>query len=317
MTLPAPLHTPPIATVPTDGLGCQSDRLHVDEEFAAAGLRLHRKRSTAQPVGRVVMPATDRGFLVGLSLGQGHQRRIFHPHHASMHDFAQNAVYVRNFADDYRADLIGPLDFLLLELSRGLLDRIAEEEGGSRRDGLSAEAGVSDPVLGHLLHALMPALGRPAEASPLFVEHLAVATGIHLLSRYGGARVAAPVRHGLSALHERRAREMLAHRLDGAVSIAEVATACGLSRSHFIRAFRQTTGQTPHQWLTTCRIARAREWLSSSALPLAEVAAVCGFSDQSHFTRVFAQVVGLPPGQWRRQVNGGGLPAAPARTEGL
>ncbi|MDB5893475.1 MAG: hypothetical protein JWQ88_1006 [Rhodoferax sp.] len=290
------------AAAPTDGLGCQSSRLHVDQEFAAAGLRLYRKRSAAQPMGHVAMPATDRGFLVGLSLGAGHQRRIFQAHHSSLHDFAQNALYIRNFADDYRADLIGPLDFLLLELSRDLLDRIADEEGVRRRDGLSAQAGVSDPVLGHLLQALMPALERPSEAGRLFVEHMAVATGMHLLNRYGGARLAAPVRRGLSTLQERRAKEMLRHRLEGDVSIAEVAQACGLSRSHFIRAFRQTTGQTPHQWLMACRVERARELLTTSALPLAEVAVACGFADQSHFTRVFAQLAGLPPGQWRRQL---------------
>jgi AraC-like DNA-binding protein len=246
------------------------------------------------------MPPTDRGFLVGLSLGVGHRRRIFHANHSSVHDFAQDAVYVRNFADAYRADLIGPLDFLLLEVSRGLLDRIADEEGGLRRDGLSAQAGISDPVLGHLLRALMPALARPGEASALFLEHLAVAIGVHLLHRYGGAGAAVPARRGLSAAHARRAKEMLRQRLDGTVSIAEVAAACGLSRSYFIAAFRLATGQTPHQWLTACRVARARELLSASTLPLAEVAAACGFADQSHFSRVFVHAVGAPPGQWRR-----------------
>ncbi|MGJ7519755.1 helix-turn-helix domain-containing protein [Variovorax sp. LT1P1] len=47
-------------------------------------------------------------------------------------------------------------------------------------------------------------------------------------------------------------------------------------------------------------MARARELLRASDLPLAEVATACGFADQSHFTRVFSRAEGAPPGHWRR-----------------
>ncbi len=294
----------PVPSLPlpsTDTLGCQSDKLHVDQEFAGDGLRLYRKRTGEQSLGHVATPATDRGVLVGLSLRAGHRRRIFHAHHSSLHDFDENAIYVRNFSDHYRADLHGAFDFLLLEVSRGLLDRISDEEGVARRDALACTAGTQDPVLGHLLRALMPALERPDEANRLFVDHLAIAAGVHLLGQYGGARQPRPRRlGGLSRTLERRAKEMLRSQFNGDLSIADVAGACGLSRSYFIRAFSHTTGQTPHQWQLSCRIEHARELLTTSLLPLAEVAAACGFADQSHFTRVFAQTVGTPPGQWRR-----------------
>lgn len=296
-----PISLQPAARSATDTLGCQSSQLHLDQEFAGGGLRLYRKRAMSPMLGHVVMPAADRGVLVGLSLGAAHRRRIIHSNHASVHDFGRDAIYVRNFTDDYRADLIGPMDFMLLEMSRGLMDGIIDEEGGGRCDGLRPVAGIEDPVLGHLLHALRPALDRPHEASRLFVDHLAMATGLHLLSRYGSNKLPMPARRGgLSRAHEVRAKDMLRARLDRDVSVADVALACGLSRSHFIRAFRQSTGQTPHQWLQACRIEYARELLSISRQSLAEVATACGFADQSHFTRVFAQQMGMPPGQWRR-----------------
>ncbi len=98
-----------------------------------------------------------------------------------------------------------------------------------------------------------------------------------------------------------RAQEYLAARLDDStVSIAEVADACQLSRSHFSRAFRQSTGKTPHEWLLERRLERAAALLSTTELPIAGVAASCGFADQSHLTRSFSKSLGQTPGNWRR-----------------
>ena len=104
----------------------------------------------------------------------------------------------------------------------------------------------------------------------------------------------------LTRLQEGRAKELLRSRLDAALSVGEVAAACGLSRSYFTQAFRETTGQTPYQWLLAQRVQRARELLAASQLPLAAIASACGFADQSHFTRVFARATGLPPARWRQ-----------------
>ena len=89
--------------------------------------------------------------------------------------------------------------------------------------------------------------------------------------------------------------------MDGQITIAEVADACALSRSYFIKAFRESTGRTPHQWVMAQRVRSACDLLAHSPTPLAEVAAACGFADQSHFTRAFTQARGTTPGAWRRQ----------------
>lgn len=105
---------------------------------------------------------------------------------------------------------------------------------------------------------------------------------------------------GLAKWQERRAKEFIAARLDSKLSISEIAEACGLSVSHFTRAFHQTTGLSPHRWLTERRIERAQALIRDVELPLSEIAVTCGFADQSHFTRVFTGVVGKSPGAWRR-----------------
>jgi Helix-turn-helix domain len=75
-------------------------------------------------------------------------------------------------------------------------------------------------------------------------------------------------------------------------------------RGTLSRAFRQSIGLPPHQWLLQRRVDKAKQLLRDSRSPLAEVAADCGFADQSHFTRVFTRAVGISPGQWRRARSG-------------
>ena len=296
----------------TDGLGCASSRLARNQEFSASGITLYRKCSDDPLLGQVQTEAADRGLLVGLSLRGGHQRRILHAHHASNHEFGKNSLYVRGFADSYRADVRGGFDFMLLEISRNRLDQACAESSAGRVDDLTFAAGRQDPVLANLMHALTPVLQRPQEACRLFVDQVGAAITTWLLAQYAGLRgttpsVAESLAQGagqrapaLSRWQESTAKEMLLSRLDGEISIAEVAGACNLSRAYFTRAFRQTTGETPHRWLLAQRVERACRLLSGSQLTLADIASACGFADQSHLTRVFSHRVGMPPGKWRR-----------------
>ncbi|MDB5879383.1 MAG: AraC family transcriptional regulator [Variovorax sp.] len=294
--------TQSLAASAVDSLGCASSALHRDQELIGNGIRFYRKR-TDEILGYVATPPTDRGFLVGVSMQPGHRRRILHEHHASSHDFDAQSVYVRNFADHYRADLKGPFDFVLMEISRGFFEQAVDEGAGPAARTLECVTGLKDPVLCALAAAMAPALEHPESASALFVDQMGLVIGTHLIQTYGGGAAAATKkRRGLSRLHEARAKEILRSRLDGNVSIADVADACNLSRSHFIRAFRESTGQTPHQWMLKHRVELALGHMLGSQMPLAEIAHACGFADQSHFTRVFTQAMGAPPGNWRRQV---------------
>jgi transcriptional regulator GlxA family with amidase domain len=95
--------------------------------------------------------------------------------------------------------------------------------------------------------------------------------------------------------------------LAAGLSVAELASRCGLSRSHFARAFKASTGLPPHRWLIKCRVERSQELLERSNDDIVEIALRCGFADQSHLTRVFHAVMGASPAAWRRQCKAGGI----------
>jgi len=97
----------------------------------------------------------------------------------------------------------------------------------------------------------------------------------------------------------RRVREHVELHFSESMDLAELAGIAGLSVYHFARAFKQSTGVTPHHYLVRRRIERAREMLARSELPLSEIALAAGFSDQSHLARVFRQMLGITPGRFR------------------
>jgi len=88
--------------------------------------------------------------------------------------------------------------------------------------------------------------------------------------------------------------------LDGAVSLADLAAAAGLTRMHFAAQFRVATGLRPHEFLLRRRIERAQELLASPNQTLVDVALSVGFQTQAHFTTVFKRFVGETPHRWRR-----------------
>jgi NitT/TauT family transport system permease protein len=138
--------------------------------------------------------------------------------------------------------------------------------------------------------------------SALFIDHVALAFHAHVMRVYGNAAVPDDLASGgLSPWQLRRVLDFLSAHLSDDPTVGELAQECGLSSGYFTRAFRQTTGVTPHQWLIRKRVERARGLLLGNGLGLADIALVCGFVDQSHFSRVFSKFEGDSPGRWRQR----------------
>jgi AraC-like DNA-binding protein len=77
-----------------------------------------------------------------------------------------------------------------------------------------------------------------------------------------------------------------------------IAEELGMSTFSLNRLFRKNIGLSPHEWRMQVRAAEAAKLLAS-CVPLVEIAATCGFTDQSHMGRIFKKVFGVTPGQYR------------------
>jgi transcriptional regulator GlxA family with amidase domain len=108
-----------------------------------------------------------------------------------------------------------------------------------------------------------------------------------------------PYRGGLPPGVRRRVHEFIEAHLEKSIALRELAGIARLSSSHFARAFRQSAGVSPHDYLMQRRVARAQDLLGSTDLALSEIAIACGFADQSHFSRRFKERLGITPSRYR------------------
>ncbi len=166
-------------------------------------------------------------------------------------------------------------------------------------DGAGAEIRLAqnerDDWLWRAGGAFEAAAARGGEA--LECEGLALALARHLRRSSGTpGRVAT----GLAPAALGRIFALMRARLAENIGLSELADECGLSISAFGRAFRQSTGVTPHRYFTAMRVEQAKTLLRRRDLPLAAVASAVGYSDQAHFTTAFARHTGSPPARWRQ-----------------
>ena len=212
------------------------------------------------------------------------------------------AAFLFDLRSETVCEIHSAFDNIRFYISQASLDELAFDQGMPAIKGLALTAwGSQDKVLFGLANALLDQVEHADERSALFIDHVALAFHAHIIATYGNVAVAVRPSPGtLSAWQLRRVVDFMVAHLNDDPTIGELAQQCGLSSGYFARAFRQTTGVTPHQWLVRKRIERARTLLLGSGLGLADIAVMCGFVDQSHFTRVFAKFEGNSPGRWRQ-----------------
>jgi len=110
-----------------------------------------------------------------------------------------------------------------------------------------------------------------------------------------------PVRGGLTALQLNRVKEYVDAQISGDITVSDLAALAGLSHFHFIRAFKDSVGLSPYQYVLSERISRAKELLSRCELSVADVAVAVGFSGASQLNRVFRKLIGVTPTAFRRE----------------
>lgn len=74
----------------------------------------------------------------------------------------------------------------------------------------------------------------------------------------------------------------------------------GYGMSQFVKSFKATTGKTPTRYMIDSKIAKAKEILVTTSLPMDQVASLCGYADPLYFSRIFKKRVGISPREYRK-----------------
>jgi AraC family transcriptional regulator len=169
-----------------------------------------------------------------------------------------------------RRDNPDSLNEIHLYLPQTTLERVALEAGTVFPADLMDRSAHPDPITSRLLLSAADILEGSAALDALFRQRLTYLLATCLLAAHTGSPVTTqPVIGGLSPTALRRAIERLRSDSDEDVSLTALASGAGLSRFHFCRAFKESTGLSPHAWLRQHRLEQTMNMLRDSSESIA------------------------------------------------
>lgn len=228
------------------------------------------------------------------SLGVVVSGRFHYRSPTGMAEAAPGTLLLGNALEDFSYSYEQPVEVrrAVVALDCGLLDEVANDCG--RKEAAFAIAVV----------------GAGRASAPLYaaIRRLAAANGeqeeLAVRLTAGALNLGREIRRRPGPGPERGRMRDVAAFLDQAyaepMTLGEMAAMAGLSRFHFIRAFREATGETPHQYLIGARLRAAADRLLDSSAPITDIALGVGFNDISHFNATFRAAFGTSPSAWRK-----------------
>ncbi|MCA1654762.1 MAG: AraC family transcriptional regulator [Sphingomonadales bacterium] len=219
-----------------------------------------------------------------------------------MRDVPLGAYSVVPAGAAFHWETTGPIDFAHFYFDPDLIDHIVatafDRNPSSVR--LREVLGQTDSLVRLLALSVLEEVASDDRQQAYLDDmlHLMVCRVLRLHSNAPNALSRAP--HALAPYRLRRAIDYIEHNLSRQIGVGEIAEASGVSRFHFSRAFRQTTGSAPYAYLSERRVSVAKALLLSSDRPLAEIGRDCGFTSLSQFSRTPRLPSGLHADRARR-----------------
>lgn len=267
------------------------------KEVIQRSYRLHAVDVVVPPVDHfAIMLQCSRGVELQRRTDDKWRRNHYGPDDASLLSIAQQSHW----------RWVDTLDVSHIYLSRNLLIRVAEEmaECSVNKVTLHDVLVTTDPLLASIAKAITAEAASPGLGGSLYVEALATQMAVHLLRHYSTLEYRHNARQPkLDGPRLRKLQRYIEAHLHDALSIGRLAEQVGMGTWAFSRAFKEATGSPCHQYLVSARVKRAQSLLGKAHLPLREIAAQCGFSDQAHMTRLLKAHLGVTPHQLRARLS--------------
>jgi AraC family transcriptional regulator len=204
-----------------------------------------------------------------------------------------------------RGTFFKPARFFRIYLPQGLIGECYAELTAHRPPSdlvLFEPQILSDRIIRLLTTSLVGIDEDGGPFGPAFLDSIGLAltsrlVALHLLRRLTLPRAA---RTPLAPWRLQRVVDYVESHLSDRISLSDMSEAAGLSRMHFAAQFRLATGVSPHSYIITRKVERAKQLLLDQAFSIVDIALLLGFSSQAHFTQVFKKAIGDTPHRWRQ-----------------
>ena len=197
---------------------------------------------------------------------------------------------------------LSPFDAVNLFIPSLLIAEMGKDlvKGDLSSVGLMGQTVTSVPFLSAVTAELLSELESDFPCSNTYVDTLTHSLVIYLVKYHSTAKV----REATALLKPDNgyvscAIDFIQAHLNDDLRLAAIASACNISVNHLCAVFKQSTGQSVHQFVIQQRLERAKVLLKSSKKSLVGIAQETGFSNQAHFTNSFRKACGITPSQYR------------------
>ena len=273
-----------------------TEPLRMALESSGAGIA-HWKHD---PLHDVVEPMSHHVIMAYNGVMQRMERRTGKS--VAIGTFRRGVVIIIPEGSSSRWDIPKPVDVVQLYLPDATLKRVAREAEITATDDLLERTAHPDPITSRLLLSAADTLGGNEALDTLFRHQLTDLLATRLLVAHTGSPTTLqPTVGGLAPKVLLRAIERLRSDSDADVSLDALASDAGLSRFHFCRAFKESTGLSPHAWLRQHRLEQAMNLLRDSDETVVSIAVALGYSSQTAFAAAFRKLTGETPSDWRKR----------------
>ncbi len=255
------------------------------------GVEHHR-----QPVGECDLQASWHALCITLQEGILERRINGDPMHKYLVTNGEFRFYPADWQQWVRWQ--EHTDYLLIFLEPGLLEQVADTSlPANAFEVFDKVPDIYDPLISQIGLALATEINiENPRFSTLYVESLTNTLVAHLLRRYISWKPGdLAATEQISSPVMQRITEYIRSKVDQTITLDELSALASMSSYHFLRVFKRSTGLTPHQYIISMRIERAKTLLLKREFSIAEIASTLGFFDQSHFTNAFKRLVGITP----------------------